>query len=57
MKCPACGKGYSVYKCNNCGDARCNMGGCPGTMGGTPGSTGPNFTCKVCRKGKYIKIS
>lgn len=56
MKCPACGKGTTVVKCDKCGDVRCSLGGCPGTMGGPKTHGHPNSTCHACKKGKYIKI-
>jgi hypothetical protein len=61
MKCPGCGetRGISqLYRCDHCGDVRCNAsGGCHGTMGGPKaGYGGAGATCKACRKGKYRKI-
>lgn len=62
MKCPTCGKGSNVFKCDHCGDVRCNNSG----QGGCNNSTGPfkiggrgaslNIQCKVCKKGKYRKL-
>jgi hypothetical protein len=57
MKCPACGCGSLVYKCNNCGDVRCGFTPCPGTMGGLKGAAISGGVCKVCHKGRYVKIS
>jgi hypothetical protein len=57
MKCPACGSGGTVYKCNNCGDVRCSVGGCSGSMGGSKGGASTGGQCKACKKGKYVRIS
>lgn len=59
MKCPACGRNAGVvYKCDNCGETRCNLGGCGGTSKAVPthgASLGQK--CWSCKKGKYKKIS
>jgi len=57
MKCPTCGKGSIVCKCENCGDVRCNMAACPGSMGGSKVAAVNKGRCKACKKGVYRKIS
>jgi hypothetical protein len=56
MKCPACGKGTVVFKCNQCGDIRCALGNCPGTVGNQKGLAQKGLTCKACKKGRYEKM-
>lgn len=65
-KCPRCGFSASnLYKCDNCGDVRCNGGttkGDTGACGTSKGPSGraepavPNGVCRVCKKGKYRRI-
>jgi len=57
MKCPTCGKGSIVCKCENCGDVRCNMASCPGSTGGSKVAAVNKGRCKACKKGVYRKIS
>lgn len=65
--CPACGFPGTLYKCDVCGDVRCNghtvsAGGQRGACGTTKSPFGtakpavPNGRCHVCRKGKYRRI-
>ena len=57
MKCPSCGKNAgTVFKCNNCGEARCSYGTCGGSTKANGGAAA-NQQCKACKKGKYVKIS
>ncbi|MBS4068976.1 MAG: hypothetical protein KGZ62_10265 [Sulfurimonas sp.] len=57
MKCPACGRGPIVHKCDKCGDIRCTDGSCIGTIGGKKGSASKGSICNACKKGHYEKIS
>ena len=64
--CPRCGFHVSrLYKCDKCGDVRCNGNttrGASGACGTSKGPGGraepavPNGLCRVCRKGKYRAI-
>ena len=65
--CPTCGFPGTIYKCDVCGDVRCNghtvsAGGQRGACGTTKSPFGtakpavPNGRCQVCRTGKYRKI-
>lgn len=64
--CPRCGMSTgAIYKCDNCGDVRCNgntirgnQGACATSKapGGKPEPASPNRICRVCRKGRYHKI-
>ncbi len=56
MKCPACGKGNTVFKCQKCGEVRCSNSACTGTMSGKKGHASTAKPCYSC-KGKYEKIS
>ncbi|MBK8396280.1 MAG: hypothetical protein IPL26_13730 [Leptospiraceae bacterium] len=64
MKCPRCGFDGKVYKCNACGDVRCDSNSflaksaaCASSKGPTGGNGAQNGgSCKACGKGKYVKI-
>lgn len=57
--CPRCANRASLYRCDHCGDVRCD------SATSTRGKEGcavrgqaahPNFTCLVCKKGKYKSL-
>ena len=66
--CPRCGFSTGkLFKCDKCGDVRCNGGttrgdgsagacGSSHAPGGRPQPAGNNKTCYVCKKGKYHQI-
>ena len=47
MKCPSCGENHTVYKCEKCGDVRCQGSRCKKP---TPSS---GSLCQACKKGKF----
>jgi hypothetical protein len=66
IKCPNCQQNVTtVFKCDFCGDLRCNAtfsNGDKGTCGsskspfGKPQGAADAKTCYVCKKGKYKKL-
>ena len=66
IQCPKCGmKVSNLYRCDFCGDVRCDSSVSSGTNGGCNSSKSPygrpqgaanGRTCFACKKGKYQKI-
>lgn len=61
MKCPVCGKTVShLFKCDRCGDVRCNHSAGCNSPKGPFGKSGQGAVrgkiCRVCRKGRYQPI-
>lgn len=55
-KCPACHQGTHIYKCERCGELRCDASTCPGTFQSKKGNASPNRKCLSCGKGNYERI-
>jgi len=61
-KCPVCGFVSQLFKCDTCGNVRCNNSsgdgrgndGCGTTKRG--GGAYEGGQCQVCKKGKYKKF-
>jgi hypothetical protein len=56
MLCPACTGSATIYRCDRCGDIRCQTTGCPGTVGGKKQAASPNIPCHACGKGRYKRL-
>lgn len=62
--CPRCGFHSVLFRCNVCGDVRCNgnttlkdRGACGTSKAPEPGrAAGQGKRCWVCKKGKYVKL-
>jgi len=56
MKCPHCDRNVTyLVKCGTCAYVVCTLANCKGAKSSS-GAGSPGSVCKICRKGKLVKI-